>query len=99
MDLGIAGRRAIVCASSRGLGKGCAMALAREGVSVVINGTTPETLEATAREIREATGVAVIPVVANVATEDGRAALLAACPHPDILVNNAGGPPPGDFRE
>lgn len=99
MDFGIAGRRAIVCASSRGLGKGCAMALAREGVSVVINGTTPETLEATAREIREATGVAVIPVVANVATEDGRAALLAACPHPDILVNNAGGPPPGDFRE
>lgn len=75
------------------------MALAREGVSVVINGTTPETLEATAREIRDATGVEVVPVVANVATEEGRAALLAACPDPDILINNAGGPPPGDFRD
>jgi 3-oxoacyl-[acyl-carrier protein] reductase len=99
VDLGIAGRKAIVCASSRGLGKGCAMALAREGVSLVINGTTAETLDATAREIRDATGVEVIPVAANVATEEGRAALLAACPDPDILINNAGGPPPGDFRD
>ena len=75
------------------------MALAHEGVSVVVNGTTPETLDATAREIREAARVEVIPVLANVATEEGRAALLAACPDPDILVNNAGGPPPGDFRD
>ena len=98
MDLGIAGRSAIVCASSRGLGKGCAMALAREGVSVTINGTTPETLEATAREIRDTAGVRVLPVLADVATPEGRGALLRACPDPDILVNNAGGPPPGDFR-
>src|SRR5688572_10935366 len=99
MDLGIAGRSAIVCASSRGLGKGCATALAREGVRIVINGTTEETLSRTAEEIRAATGAEVVPVVADVTTEAGRAALLAACPDPDILVNNAGGPPPGDFRE
>jgi 3-oxoacyl-[acyl-carrier protein] reductase len=99
MDLGIAGRSAIVCASSRGLGKGCAMALAREGVQVVVNGVTAETLERTAEEIRAATGMRVTPVLADVATADGRAALLAACPDPDILINNAGGPPPGDFRD
>ena len=99
MDLRIAGRRAIVCASSRGLGKGCAAALAREGVHVVINGLTAQTLESTAREIRSQTGADVVPVVADVATAEGRAALLGACPDPDILVNNAGGPPPGDFRD
>ena len=98
MKLEIAGKTAIVCASSAGLGKGCAMALAKEGVTLVINGRTAETLERTAQEIRTATGVSVTPVVGNVATPEGRASLLAACPHPDILVNNAGGPPGGDFR-
>ena len=99
MDLGIAGRNAIVCASSRGLGKGCAMALAREGVNVVVNGTTEGTLERTAEEIRAACDSNVIAVVADVSTANGRAALLEACPNPDILINNAGGPPPGDFRD
>jgi 3-oxoacyl-[acyl-carrier protein] reductase len=99
MDLGISGRRAIVCASSRGLGKGCVMALAKEGVRVVVNGMDAETLEHTAQEIRDAANTEVIAVVADVTTEAGREALLAACPEPDILVNNAGGPPPGDFRE
>jgi 3-oxoacyl-[acyl-carrier protein] reductase len=98
MKLGIEGRWAIVCASSRGLGKGCAMALAQEGVNVVINGVTEATLERTADKIRAATGVAVKPVVADVSTDEGRQRLLAACPQPDILVNNAGGPPTGDFR-
>jgi 3-oxoacyl-[acyl-carrier protein] reductase len=99
MDLGISGRSAIVCASSRGLGKACALALAREGVRVVVNGTTRETLEATAGEIRAAGRAEVIPVLADVTTPEGRSALIAACPDPDILVNNAGGPPPGDFRD
>jgi 3-oxoacyl-[acyl-carrier protein] reductase len=99
MDLGIEGRRAIVCASSRGLGKGCALALAQAGVSVVINGRDRATLERTAEEIGRATGVAVTPVVADVATPEGQRALLAACPDPDILVNNNGGPPLRDFRE
>ena len=99
MDLDIAGRSAIVCASSRGLGKGCAMALAREGVNVVVNGTTEETLQRTAEEIRAAGTGTITAVLADVTTADGRAALLKACPDPDILVNNAGGPPPGDFRD
>src|SRR5687767_5205234 len=99
MDLGILGRRAIVCASSRGLGKGCAMALAKAGVRVVVNGTHAETLERTAAEIRKAAGTEVVAVLADVTTEAGREALLAACPEPDILVSNAGGPPPGDFRD
>jgi 3-oxoacyl-[acyl-carrier protein] reductase len=99
MELTIAGKTALVCASSRGLGKGCAMALAQEGVNLVINGVTPATLERTAAEIRAATGVTVTPVVADVATAEGRAQLLAACPQPDILINNAGGPPGGDFRQ
>src|ERR1044072_6031379 len=99
MDLGIAGRRAVVCAASKGLGKDCAAALAREGVNLVIVARTPGPLEATAEEIRRATGVQVTPVTADIATEAGRAAALAACPNPDILVNNAGGPPPGDFRQ
>jgi 3-oxoacyl-[acyl-carrier protein] reductase len=99
MKLGIEGRWAIVCASSRGLGKGCAMALAAEGVNVVINGVTEATLAKTAAEIRAAAPVEVIPVVADVSTADGRAKLLAACPNPDILVNNAGGPPAGNFRD
>ncbi|MEL6299711.1 MAG: SDR family oxidoreductase [Pseudomonadota bacterium] len=99
MDLGIKGRKAIVCAASKGLGKGCALALAREGVDVVISARTAETLEATAREIREAAGVTVTAVPGDVTTEAGRAALLEACPAPDILINNAGGPPPGDFKD
>ena len=100
MDLGIKGKKAIVCASSKGLGKGCAMSLAREGVDVTICARTEETLEATAEEIRAlGGGGAVTAVACDITTEDGRAAVLAACPEPDILINNAGGPPPGDFRD
>ncbi len=99
MDLGIRGRRAIVCASSRGLGKACAFALAHAGVSVAINGRSESPLAATAGEIRRATGVDVTPVVADITTPEGQAALLAACPEPDILINNNGGPPFRDFRE
>ena len=98
MDLGIAGRKALVCAASKGLGKGCAVALAQEGVHVTILARGEEALEATAREIRDAGGE-VATVVADVTTTDGRAAALKACPQPDILVNNAGGPPPGNFRD
>ncbi|MCB1360301.1 MAG: SDR family NAD(P)-dependent oxidoreductase, partial [Rhodobacteraceae bacterium] len=99
MDLGIAGRKAIICASSKGLGKGCAMALAQAGCDVVINGRDAAALETTAREIREAAGATVTAVVADVSTREGQQALLAACPDPDILVNNNGGPPFKDFRD
>ena len=99
MELGIAGRSALVCAASTGLGKGCAAALAREGARVTILARGREALEATAAEIRAATGASVTTVVADVTTPAGREAALAVCPEPDILVNNAGGPPPGDFRE
>jgi 3-oxoacyl-[acyl-carrier protein] reductase len=99
MDLGIKGRKAIVCASSRGLGKGCAMALAQAGVSLVLNGRDKAVLEATAKEISTATGVSVTPVVADISTAQGQEAVLAACPEPDILINNNGGPPVKDFRE
>src|SRR2546427_11709308 len=99
MDLGIRGRNAIVCASSRGLGKACAMSLAREGVNLTLMARTKDALEAAAKEIRDATGVRVTAVAGDVTTEAGRAALLTACPQVDILVNNAGGPPPGDFRD
>jgi len=99
MDLGIAGRRAIVCASSKGLGRGCAEALAREGVDVVINGRHEMEVMATTKAIRDTSRVKITPVVADVTTPEGRAALLEACPEPDILINNAGGPPPGDFRD
>jgi len=99
MDLGIRGRRAIVCASSQGLGRSCAVALAEAGVSLVINGRNRLLLERTAEEIRQATPVEVTPVVADVSTQAGQEALLAACPAPDILVNNNGGPPFRDFRE
>src|SRR5512134_1781512 len=98
MDLGIKGRTALVCAASKGLGKGCALALAREGVNVVITARGREALEATAEEIRKATGARVTAVAGDITTPEGRAQALAACPSPDILVNNAGGPPPGDFR-
>jgi 3-oxoacyl-[acyl-carrier protein] reductase len=99
MDLGIRGRTAIVCASSQGLGRGCAAALAEAGVSVVINGRNRALLEQTAEEIRRASGVDVRPVVADVSTPEGQAALLTACPAPDILVNNNAGPPFRNFRE
>ncbi|MDH3579091.1 MAG: SDR family NAD(P)-dependent oxidoreductase, partial [Hyphomicrobiales bacterium] len=99
MDLGIAGRTAIICASSKGLGKGCAMALAENGVKVVINARNEEVLETTAEEIRQATGSEVVAVAADISTPEGQARLLAACPTPDILVNNNGGPPRRDYRE
>ena len=99
MDYGIKGRKAIVCAASQGLGKGCALALAGEGVDLVINARGADALNATAEEIRRATGVRVTAVAADITTPEGRAAVLAACPAPDILVNNAGGPPIGDFRD
>jgi 3-oxoacyl-[acyl-carrier protein] reductase len=99
MDLGIRGRTALVCAASKGLGKGCAVALAREGVDVTLVARGAEALNATADEIRRETGVKVTAVVADITTAEGRSAALAAIPQPDILVNNAGGPPTGDFRE
>ena len=99
LDLGIRGRKAIVCAASKGLGRACAIALARAGVEVTITARTAETLEETAAEIRRETGVKVTAAPGDIATEPGRQAALAACPAPDILVNNAGGPPSGDFRE
>ena len=99
MDLGIRGRTALVCAASKGLGKGCARSLAREGVNLVITARGKESLEATAEEIRKSSGVKVTAIAGDITTAEGRAAALAACPSPDILVNNAGGPPPGDFRD
>ena len=99
MNLGIAGRKAIVCASSRGLGKACARALAEAGCEVVINGRDAKTLNATAAELSSLTGGKITAVIADVATPDGQKALLAACPQPDILVNNNAGPPLRDFRE
>jgi 3-oxoacyl-[acyl-carrier protein] reductase len=99
MDLGIRGRTAIVCASSQGLGKGCALALAEAGVALVINGRNQTLLEQTAQEIRRAWSVAVTPVLADISTADGQAALLKACPTPDILINNNAGPPLKNFRE
>ncbi|WP_157272092.1 SDR family oxidoreductase [Azohydromonas aeria] len=100
MDMGIQGRWALVCAASKGLGKGCAQALVREGVHVVITARGAEALEATAAELRAlGTGAQVRTVAGDIATPEGRAAALAACPQVDILVNNAGGPPPGDFRD
>lgn len=99
MDLGISGKKAIVCASSRGLGRGCALALAANGVDVVINGTNEANVMKTVEEIRAAHNVSVTPVIADVSTLEGQASLLAACPTPDILINNNGGPPRRDFRE
>ena len=98
MDLGIKGRTALVCAASKGLGKGCASALAREGVNLVITARGAEALEATAAELRKF-GVSVKAVAGDITTAEGREAALKACPSPDILVNNAGGPPPGDWRD
>nr|WP_294524221.1 SDR family oxidoreductase [uncultured Rhodopila sp.] len=99
MDLGLQGKKAIVCAASKGLGRACAISLAREGVELVITARTASTLEETAEDIRRLTGARVTPVAGDIGTEEGRAAALAACPAPDILVNNNGGPPYGDFRD
>ena len=99
MDLGIAGRTALVCAASKGLGRGCAEALAREGVAVTICARTAAEVRQAAEEIGSLAGQAVQWVACDITTPQGRAAALAACPQPDILVNNAGGPPPGDFRD
>ena len=99
MDLGINGRTAIVCAASKGLGRACAMQLAKEGVNVIISARTKADIEATAEEIRKAANVKVIAIACDVTTEEGRKMILAACPNPDILINNAGGPPPGDFKD
>ena len=99
MDMGIRGKTALVCAASKGLGKGCAMALAQEGVNLVITARGADVLEQTAEAIRKASGVSVIAIAGDITTPAGRAAALAAAPQFDILVNNAGGPPPGDFRD
>ncbi len=99
MDFGIAGKKALVCAASKGLGKGCAMALAEEGAELVILARGRDALEATAAEIRAKTGAKVTTVACDITTPEGRKAALIACPSPDILINNAGGPPPGDFRD
>lgn len=99
MDLGIAGKWALVCASSKGLGKGCAAALVAEGVNVVMTARTAADLEAAAAELRKLGRAEVRAVAGDITTPEGRAAALAACPQVDILVNNAGGPPPGDFRD
>jgi 3-oxoacyl-[acyl-carrier protein] reductase len=99
VDLGIKGRRAIICASSKGLGRACAMQLAAEGVDVTLTARGAEALAKTAAEIRKASpGVTVTEVVGDITTPAGREAALKACPDPDILINNAGGPPPGNFR-
>jgi 3-oxoacyl-[acyl-carrier protein] reductase len=98
LELGIRGKRAIVCAASKGLGRGCAEALAAEGVDLVINARGAEALEATAAALRKH-GVKVTAVAADVTTDAGRAAVLAALPDPDILVTNAGGPPPGSWAD
>lgn len=99
MDLGIRGRRAIVCASSKGLGLACARSLAREGVDLVMLARGRETLEAAAADIRAETGVSIVTLAVDITTPEGKDAVLAACPDPDILINNAGGPKPGNFRD
>jgi len=99
VDLGIGGRRALICGASKGLGRACALSLAREGVHVTITARGKEALEAAAKDIRNETGAEVSAVVGDITTPEGRAAALAAIPDPDILVTNAGGPPPGDFRD
>jgi len=99
MDLGIAGRKAIVCASSRGLGKACAIALAEAGCEVVVNGRDPKILEVTVEELRTRTGALVLGVLGDVGDDSVRKTLLEACPEPDILVNNNGGPPFKEFAK
>lgn len=99
MDLGIEGRTALVCGASKGLGRGCALALAQAGVNVVIVARNAGPMEQAVHAINEQVGTYVAGIAADVTTPEGRARILDACPSPDILVTNAGGPPPGDFRE
>jgi 3-oxoacyl-[acyl-carrier protein] reductase len=99
MELGLSGRRAIVCGASAGLGRACAQALSNEGVEVVLAARTEETLKRAAEEIAESSGFSVDYVAADVTTEQGRHALLGKCPDPDILINNSAGPPVGDYRQ
>jgi 3-oxoacyl-[acyl-carrier protein] reductase len=99
VDLGIRGRKALLSGASRGLGKACAVALAREGVDLTIVARTRDVLEQASTEIAAATGVKVTAVAGDITTSEGRSAALAACPEPDILLNNADGPLPGDFRD
>jgi 3-oxoacyl-[acyl-carrier protein] reductase len=99
MDLGIAGRKALVCAASKGLGRGCAEALAQAGVEVTIAARTESAVRLAAEEIGAMSGHRTHWVACDITTPAGRAAALAACPQSDILINNAGGPPPGDFRD
>jgi 3-oxoacyl-[acyl-carrier protein] reductase len=99
MELAIRGRKAIVCAASKGLGRACAEALAENGVDLVVNARGAEALEATAVALRARFGVEVVAVAGDITAPEGRAAVLAACPEPDMLVTNAGGPPPGAFRD
>ncbi|MEO0384303.1 MAG: SDR family oxidoreductase [Pseudomonadota bacterium] len=99
MDMGIAGRKALLTGASKGMGRACAFALAREGVAITIVARGQEALNQTAAAIRDQTAADVMAVAADVTTPEGRAAALAACPHPDILLNNAGGMKPGDFRD
>jgi len=99
MDLGIRGRKALLFGSSRGMGRACALALAREGVEVTLVARTEATLEQAAEAIRGDTGMPVTTVVGDLTRAEGRAAAIAACPCPDILLNNADGPLPGDFRD
>ena len=99
MDLGISGKNAILLASSRGLGKACATALAREGVNMVINGRTAADVEATATELSDAYNVSVTPIVTDATSAEGRTALLDACPESDILLLNGGGPKPTPFEQ
>jgi 3-oxoacyl-[acyl-carrier protein] reductase len=99
VNLGIAGKNALISGASRGLGKACALALAREGVNVTIVARTPDVLERTGSEIAQATGVKVKTVASDITTSEGRSAAVAGCAAPDILINNADGPLPGDFRD
>lgn len=99
MDFGIKGKRALVCASSKGLGRGCAEALAGEGVDLVLNARGAEALESTAQEIRDTYGVDVVAVAADVTSAEGQAAVIEAAQGVDILVTNAGGPPPGMWSD
>ena len=99
MDLGISGKTAIVCAASKGLGRGCAEALAEAGVNLIINARTEGPLIEAAEAIAAKYGVSVTPIACDITTPEGQAMVLAACPDPDILVNNAGGPPPGMWSD
>lgn len=99
MDLGIGGKRALVCAGSKGLGRGCAEALAAEGVEIVLNARSLDVLESTAEEIRRTHNVSVTTIAADVTTDEGRQQILDHAEAIDILVNNAGGPPPGNWRD